>query len=194
MNKWDKIFVSDPKYKPLNELYLIKLLEKIRKEINQTPKIVVDLGCGTAETVFQFAEKGFDVTGIDFSRVALQKLQQKIDSTNLKNIKLIYADLNNFKINLIADIYLCHYVYSFIDDKDFFLKNMSASMKENSIFILITPVFHKDTIYKDYDKTRIAVDFDETQKKLNEFFTSVNVYHHDYIDFREDYVTFLIKK
>ncbi|NQT50240.1 class I SAM-dependent methyltransferase [Candidatus Kuenenbacteria bacterium] len=194
MNKWDKIFQNNPKYKPLNELFLSKLLQKIQTEINPSPKTIIDLGCGISETVIQFAQKGFNVTGIDFSHVALEKLQHKIDVCKLKNITLIHADLNDYKIKLEPDIILCNLVYTFIDNKEFFLKNVSDCMKKNSVFILITPVKHKGVKYTVVDKPGIAVGFDETLKKVKSFFSSVNIYHHDYIGFREDYVTFLVKK
>lgn len=194
MNKWDQIFANNPQYKPLNEIFLAELLEKIKKDTNPYLKKMVDLGCGTAKTVFQFSKLGFEVTGLDFSQVALKKLQEEIDNYQTKNINLINADLNDYNLAIEADIFLCNFVYAFIDNKEFFLKNVSQCLKNDSIFILITPVTHKEIIYKEEDKTKIAVDFNETLKLLTNIFSSVDVYHHDYIGTREDYVTFLIKK
>lgn len=194
MNKWDQIFANNPQYKPLNEIFLAELLEKIKKDTNQNPKKMVDLGCGTAKTVFQFSKLGFEVTGLDFSEVALKKLQEEINSSQAKNIKLINADLNHNNLAIEADIFLCNFVYAFIDNKELFLKNVSKCLQNDSVFILITPVIHKEISYTEEDKTKIAVDFEETVKLLKNIFSSVDVYHHDYIGTREDYVTFLIKK
>jgi len=194
MNKWDKIFESDPQYKPLNEIFLSKLLEKIKTEVGQEPKTMVDLGCGTARTIFQFAERGFNVTGIDFSKIALKKLQQKIDESNFQNIILIDNDLDNITIRLNADIFLCNFVYSFINNKKVFLRKISEFMIDTSVFILITPVTYKYINYIESDKPSIAVDYEETLDILKSIFSSVEDYHHDYISIREDYVTFLVKK
>jgi len=194
MNKWDQIFANNPQYKPLNEVFLAELLEKIKKDTNPNPKKMVDLGCGTAKTVFQFSKLGFEVIGLDNSIVALKKLQEEIDNSKEQNITLINADLNNYNLALETDIFLCNFVYAFIDNKEFFLKKVAECLRDDSVFILIAPVIHKGIIYTEEDKTKIAVDFEETLKLLKNIFSNVDVYHHDYIGSREDYVTFLIKK
>jgi ubiquinone/menaquinone biosynthesis C-methylase UbiE len=192
--KWNQIFITNPKYKPLNEIFLSKILEKIRKEINPAPKKVFDIGCGTSDSVFQFAKRGFAVEGIDYSEVALKNLQERIENAHISGIKLIQADLNDYVFNQESDIIFCHFVYAFIQKKDTFLQNIKNCMKENSVFILTTPVAYINVSYTPNDKTDIAVDFEETKEKLSNFFTTVEEYHHDYIGFREDYLTFLMKK
>ena len=194
MNRWDKIFESNPDYKPLNQIFLDKLIQYLNLNNTQKSLSMVDLGCGNSNAVFQFANKKFDVTGIDFSKVALKKLQQRIDEFGLNNIKLINSDLNDIKIKLSADIFLCNFVYSFIEKKEEFLQKIFEYMKEESVFILITPVTYKNITYNKSDKTKIAVGLDETLKKLENIFSSVEVYHHDYIGEREDYTTFIMKK
>lgn len=194
MKTWDEIFETNPKYKPLNDVFLSRLLNKIKLEINSSPEKIVDLGCGMADTVFQFAQRGFNVVGIDVSKIALKKLEEKISSTNAQNITLRLGDLNTFSEKIEADIFLCNFVYTFIQNKDNFIKYVLGCMKENSVFIIITPVKYKDITYSELDKPNIAVDFDETVIRLREIFSSVKEYHHDYIGMREDYVTFLIKK
>ena len=167
MNKWDQIFANNPQYKPLNEIFLAELLAKIKKDINSNPKKMVDLGCGTAKTVFQFSKLSFEVIGLDNSIVALKKLQEEIDNSQTKNISLINVDLNNYNLAIEADIFLCNFVYAFIDNKEFFLKKVAECLHDNSVFILITPVIHKGIIYTEEDKTKIAVDFEETLKLYN---------------------------
>ncbi len=117
MNKWDQIFSNNPQFKPLNEHFLKNLLTKIKTDINPSPQKMVDLGCGTARTLFQFSKLGLDVTGLDFSEVALNKVQQKIEENKITNIKLIKSDLSSEEVNLEADIFLCNFVYTFIDNK-----------------------------------------------------------------------------
>jgi len=194
MNKWDKIFESKPKYKPLNDIFFQKLLEKVKKEINPNLKNIIDLGCGTSRSVFQFARMGFDVVGVDFSEVALSALQNDIDDSDFNNIKLINQDLNDITLDLEADIFICVFTYTFINDKEKFLKKIKSSMKEDSVFVLITPVTHENVKYLEIDKPQIAVEYSSTVKLLKSVFSVVEDYHHDYIGAREDYVTFLVKK
>ncbi len=141
MNKWDEVFQKNPKYKPLNEIFLDNLIKKIKKEINNNPKKVVDLGCGTGLALFQLARRGFNVVGIDFSEVALSRLQEEIDRTRLQNITFINHDLNDLPINLQADIFLCNLVYTFIRDKDGFLNRIAEFMSSDSVFIIFYPSY-----------------------------------------------------
>ncbi|MDT8337457.1 MAG: class I SAM-dependent methyltransferase, partial [Candidatus Izemoplasmatales bacterium] len=142
MNRWDVIFESNPKYKPLNEVFFNILLNKIKVANNHKLISVVDLGCGSANTVFQFAKKGFEVVGIDYSKVALKKLQQRIDESGLSNIKLINEDLNNIQTKLSADIFLCNYVYSFIEKKA--LKKMTPHFAKPEIAAVLPCMKVKD--------------------------------------------------
>ncbi|PIS41138.1 MAG: hypothetical protein COT25_04740 [Candidatus Kerfeldbacteria bacterium CG08_land_8_20_14_0_20_42_7] len=194
MRSWDEIFETNPKYKPLNDIFLLRLLSKVKQESNAAFKKIVDLGCGTADTVFQFARLGFSVEGIDVSSVALKKLKEKLVSKETKNINLRHGDLNVFSEKIEADIYFCSFVYAFIENKEHFLKYVSDCMTQRSVFILITPVTYKNISYLETDKPNIAVDFEATKNILSKYFSSVEEYHHDYVGVREDYVTFFIKK
>lgn len=41
MNKWDEIYELDPKYKPLNEVFLLKLIKKIQAKINHKSVLII---------------------------------------------------------------------------------------------------------------------------------------------------------
>jgi SAM-dependent methyltransferase len=57
-----------------------------------TPGRAVDLGCGTGANSVFLAERGFEVTGIDFSRVALAKAQQKAAAAGVP-VRFVEDDL-----------------------------------------------------------------------------------------------------
>jgi ubiquinone/menaquinone biosynthesis C-methylase UbiE len=50
---------------------------------------LLDLGCGTGADVVRLVEAGFDVTGLDFSRVALERARARVG----ERAKLVAADL-----------------------------------------------------------------------------------------------------
>jgi len=53
----------------------------------------LDLGCGTGDLAIYFAEKGFEVTGVDLSLGMLEAARAKVDQKKLKNIRLLQQDI-----------------------------------------------------------------------------------------------------
>ena len=70
---WDSVGVRDD---------LRDLLESGRVTPHSHPR-VVDLGCGTGANAVYLAEHGFDVTGVDFSPVALAKARTRADEAGV---------------------------------------------------------------------------------------------------------------
>jgi len=57
-----------------------------------TPCRVVDLGCGAGANSVYLAQRGFDVTGIDFSPVALAKAAARADTAGV-TVRFVEGDL-----------------------------------------------------------------------------------------------------
>jgi SAM-dependent methyltransferase len=54
----------------------------------------IDLGCGTGANVVELASRGFEVTGVDFSRVALGKAEQRARDAGVGDrCRFVQADL-----------------------------------------------------------------------------------------------------
>ena len=200
-NDWNKIFYEGREFSSLNEILLDKIIDRAknhRKMAGITTEIhtVVDLGAGTGESVLKFAKRGFKVTGIDWSSVALAKLHElseKIGLTDL--VQATEGDLNNLDteslLKLNADIIFCKLTIAFVDNKKKFIKNISDSMRPGAVFILMTPVLHSDIQYSDSDKPAIAVNYDELTSLLNESFDISETYHHDYFSEHGDLTTYI---
>lgn len=73
-NDYDTFF-ADTQLMRLDREFLLQRFQK--------PGRMVDLGCGTGRLVVSFAERGFDVTGVDLSDHMLRVCEQKRKDLNL---------------------------------------------------------------------------------------------------------------
>lgn len=196
MYNWNEIFKKGAKYRPLNTIFLAKVLDEIKKiSPDNQQKTMIDIGCGTGGSLLDFSQKGFNITGIDISDVAIQEAEELLKKEGVEDFNL--SIMNASEISSIKekfDIIFSKSVYAFIENKEKFIDDVKKLMDENSVFILITPVLYKDIKYTLEDKPKIAVDFEETKTFLENNFGSAEVFHHDYFAKNGDSVTFLIKK
>jgi len=196
MFDWNEIFKKGAKYKPLNKVFLDKILSRINEiSPDNQQKTVIDIGCGTGDSLLDFSQKGFDVTGVDVSDFATEEAKNLLEKEGIENFNL--SVMNASEINLIDkkfDIVFSKLVYAFVEDKEKLVEDIKNMMKENSVFILMTPVLYKGVKYTQEDKPKIAVDFEETKIFLEKNFNLVEIFHHDYFAKNGDTVTFLLKK
>jgi SAM-dependent methyltransferase len=54
----------------------------------------IELGCGTGTNAIWLAQKGFDVTAVDFSSLALEQARQKAAAANVR-VRFLEADVLN---------------------------------------------------------------------------------------------------
>jgi len=194
MNKWDKIYSEGGNFKPLNNIFLDRLLSEIEKISGQKPKTAIDLGCGTGDALIKLARHGLTVTGIDSSEVAINQTKELFKEQNHETSSIAVGDLETMTAAGIFNIVLCKLVYAFVENKEKFLKLVKESMGEKSFFILITPVLYENIKYSPSDKPGIAVSFKETNDLLNKLFSKVSIFDHDYFADKGDVVTFLLQK
>jgi cyclopropane fatty-acyl-phospholipid synthase-like methyltransferase len=58
----------------------------------------LDLGCGQGRDALYFAKKGFNVTAVDSSSVAIDQFKKNIEEENAANLEAICADVKDYKI------------------------------------------------------------------------------------------------
>lgn len=63
---------------------------KLKKGIN-----ILDAGCGDGNITFPLAERGFNITAIDFGESVLEQAEKKRQKKNISNIHFEFGDLNN---------------------------------------------------------------------------------------------------
>lgn len=90
-------FVDD---KPSPEFYdLIKLLPRAAR--------VLDLGCGDGRIALFLAEKGFDVTAVDISEAAIDKLERLANEKDLP-VTTIIQDMQDYVFKNMHDLIVAH--------------------------------------------------------------------------------------
>jgi tellurite methyltransferase len=60
-------------------------------------KRLIDVGCGNGRDSFFFARKGFDVLGVDYSKVAISQDQKTIEMKNLTFLECAFSNLKNYE-------------------------------------------------------------------------------------------------
>jgi len=83
------------------------LIDKLLEHISEGSAL--DLGAGNGSNAIYLARKGFAVTAVDFSSIAMQKLQQYAVESNL-NIEVHAENIVDFKFNKNFDSIVCTFV------------------------------------------------------------------------------------
>lgn len=112
-----------------------ELLEFI--ETHQPGK-AIDLGCGSGTNVITLAQQGWEVTGVDFSRRAINQAHQKAQQHQV-NVRLIVCDvtklqLNTEKFELILDIGCFHSLDPISRQK--YIENVMRLLSPEGTFLL----------------------------------------------------------
>src|SRR6266568_9194203 len=73
---WNSIYQSGRDYRPMNLLLLDNILAQVPRSEART-KTALDIGCGTGDLAIKLAERGYQVTGIDLSDVAIDQARKR---------------------------------------------------------------------------------------------------------------------
>ena len=109
------------------------------EELGELTGHILDIGCGTGENSLFFAEKGYKVTGIDFSPKAIQIAKQKATERGLKVEFFVYDALNLISLKRTFDTAIdCGLFHTFSDPgRETYIKNKATVLKKNSKFFVL---------------------------------------------------------
>jgi SAM-dependent methyltransferase len=113
---------------------LVSVVESGRIE----PCRAIDLGCGTGANAIYLAEKGFDVTGVDYAKAAIEKAQARAREAGVE-IEFTVDDLTNLRYVQGQFDFLLD--YGVLDDmrhrqREPYLQNMLPLTRQGSRYLL----------------------------------------------------------
>ena len=83
------------------------LLEEVfSKYCQKKPRSILDVGCGTGSHSIILSKRGYDVTGIDLSRVMIEKAREKAEKEKIR-VEYYVQDMRNIKLKRKFDCAIC---------------------------------------------------------------------------------------
>lgn len=82
------------------------LISYFKKFSKDEIKSILDVGCGTGEHSICFAEKGYDVVGIDLSDVMINQAKRKVKGRSLP-VEFFVQDMRKFSLKKKFDAVIC---------------------------------------------------------------------------------------
>lgn len=143
-----------------------KYIELLIKKFKPGSKTVLDLGCGTGRHDLIFAERGYDVTGVELSKKMHKIAEQKQRENGVKNLKFICSNIKDIKLGLKYDVIVSlFHVLSYQtsnEDIGMMLAAVKEHLKPGGIFlfdfwygpaVLITKPERRMKVFKDKEVT-----------------------------------------
>lgn len=118
-------------------------LAKTAVNIINTHKIkkILELGCGQGRDALFFSKCGYEVVAVDISEEAINFVKEQKKKLGLKNLEVFPHDIKTpLNHNEYFDFVYSNLALQFfdLDELEIILKNISKTMKENSLFMLST--------------------------------------------------------
>jgi SAM-dependent methyltransferase len=163
------------------------LIEQIIRDYSKIPvQSILDLGCGTGNHSLRFAERGYQVTGVDRSKEMLEIARAKADMKGIK-CDFLQSDIREFNTDKKYDVVIIMFAVLGYqqENKDVFavLKTVSKHLKTGGIFIF--DIWYGPAVLNQKPGERVRVIEDGSTKvirvssgKLNIIRHLVDVYFH----------------
>ena len=165
MSHWDSYYQTEADFIYIHQPGLDRLLKHLDHAL---PKHCLDIGCGTGQLSRELFHRGFSVIGVDASDKAIQ-IAQNASVYTARGLEYYHLDFEN-EVVPTSDTFsmiTCKLVYAFITNKPAFLQKVATLLRENGVFVIITPT--KEHVPP--EETNIAVEVGETLAELQQHFT-----------------------
>lgn len=110
------------------------IIERLLKE--QAISTVLDMTCGTGSQVFYLAQRGYQVTGSDFSPQLIKIARKKAQTMNLE-ISFIDGDMRTLYVNTFDAVITIFNAIGHLSKDDFAqaIRNISRNLKQDGIYV-----------------------------------------------------------
>lgn len=173
---WSQRYDNGSDYRATTTQDSIVLLKNV---LSSAPMTCLDIGCGTGQLCRELFHRGYQTVGIDISKSAIRLAIGASVYTD-KELLYFHKDAEN---STLADLpfspyglIICKYVYAFISNKEYLLKNITSALGRYGTFVVITPAPH--SVSK--EKKSITIPHDEMLQSLRRYFAV------DYFERKDD--------
>lgn len=135
------------------------MIEDILKRYGESPvRSILDLGCGTGNHAVPFAERGYDVVGVDCSQEMINSAKTKAESKNL-HCDFHLADIRQLELNRKFDaVVMMFAVLGYqLENADVLAALKSARKHLNSRGLLIFDVWYGPAVLAQRPAERIKI-------------------------------------
>lgn len=127
---------------------------------------ILDIGCGIGSFSMEFAKRGFNVTAIDKSSLAVNTLIKRARMASLRNLKALNISFENFHIDQKYDIILISYMMGLVNSEN--IDRILEYTNKHLILVLPADDIKKDfSIYEFYSEAGIDVNILKQSNYLN---------------------------
>ncbi|OKH37811.1 non-ribosomal peptide synthetase [[Phormidium ambiguum] IAM M-71] len=124
---WNSSYTGEPI--PLEQMQEW-VSDRVQQILALKPKRVLEIGCGTGLLLFQIAPHCKKYMATDFSKVALESIQNKLNNLNLPQVELIQAMANDFsKIEGDYDIVILNSIVQYFPNVDYLMEVIEGSIQ-----------------------------------------------------------------
>lgn len=162
--KWDVVYDNTRDFKCLSTSELNHILSKANKDSSLS---AIDIGCGTGQISRDLYHRGYNVLGIDNSKIAIQLARNStVKLGDGINFQIIDVE-NKFELIDKYGLVLCKHTYAFIKNRDRFLENVRNLMDDRALFVIVSPSVESQPD----QKRHITVNCSDTLKLLSKYFS-----------------------
>lgn len=113
---------------------------------------VLDMTCGTGSQVFYLAERGYKVSGSDFSPALIDKARKKAN-TQEKNISFLHGDMRDIQLGTFDAVITIFNAIGHLNKVDFAkaLQNIRTNLKDEGIYVF--DIFNLEALTKEVLET-----------------------------------------
>lgn len=180
--------------------YALKKKLALLTSFNSEQKMVLDIGCGTGDFLKICADNGWDVTGVEPSKVAQSFVRSKISSDKLSLFDSVDALKKEDNIFLSYDVITLWHVLEHVPNLDETIFNLKKLLKPEGTLVVAVPNFKSDDAnyynkyWAAYDVPRHLWHFSQTALRRLFFFQAMEVVKTLPMIFDAYYVSLLSEK